>query len=98
MRAALDDATTERLAGCGGVAAVPRGRRAAAGRWGGWARRLPPVGGPLPDVARHVEQAVAVGREAAHGRGAGIAVELEVLPGELALPRVGPLLAVGVGL
>ena len=53
----------------------------------GW-RRREPVRGPLPGVSRHVEEAVAVGRVRADGRGALVAVELQVLPGELALPGV----------
>ena len=53
-----------------------------------------PLGGevvarPLPDVAGHVEQAVAVGREALHRGRALPAVRHQVLPGELALPGVG---------
>src|SRR4029079_3637717 len=53
------------------------------------------VGRPLPDVAGHVEEAVAVRRKRADRRCASEAVELEVLPGELALPRVGHHPAVG---
>ena len=46
--------------GAGTARPVPRpGRCAAAGR----VARRPPAGGPLPGVAGHVEQAVAVGRE-----------------------------------
>ena len=43
---------------------------------------------PLPDVAGHVAQAVAVRRERSDGGGAGVAIGFEVLPGELPLPRV----------
>ena len=44
-----------------------------AGPRGSWPRscgepRIEPVGGPLPDVAGHVVQAVAVGREGVHGQ------------------------------
>ena len=47
-----------------------------------------PVARPLPDVSRHVDQAVAVGRERADRRCAFIPVGLDVLPWELALPEV----------
>ncbi len=46
-------------------------------------------GGPLPDVADHVVEVVAVRRERANWRGACIAVEPEVLPREPSLPGVG---------
>ena len=46
------------------------------------------VGRPLPDVAGHVVEPVAVRGESPHRRGTHIAVGLEVLPRELALPRV----------
>src|SRR4051794_21131485 len=52
------------------------------------ARRVP-VGRPLPHVADHVVQPVAVGWERAHRRRSLIAVLLQVLPRELALPGVG---------
>ena len=44
---------------------------------------------PFPDVAGHVEQAVAVGGEGADRGRSLIAVGEQVLPGELALPGVG---------
>ncbi len=47
-----------------------------------------PVARPLPDVAAHVVEPVAVRGEAADGRRALEAVLLQVLPGELALPGV----------
>src|SRR5262249_4516914 len=66
---------------------------------------LVPVAAPLPDVAGHVVQAVAVGRERLHRRGALVAVPGRVLPRELALPAVAlrlllreGLVAPGVGL
>src|SRR5262249_30713166 len=49
---------------------------------------LVPVVAPLPDVAGHVVQAVAVGREGLHRRGALVTVPGGVLPGELPLPAV----------
>ncbi len=48
-----------------------------------------PVGRPFPDVADHVEHAVAVGRIALHRRRARPAVARQVLVQELALPGVG---------
>src|SRR6185436_14883262 len=51
----------------------------------GRARRVP-VGGPLPDVPRHIREAVAVGRKAAGGRRrAGPRLRL---PREVAVPPV----------
>jgi hypothetical protein len=47
-----------------------------------------PVRRPLPDVSGHVVEAVAVRREAPDRRRAFVPVELQVLPGELALPGV----------
>ncbi|MNF81180.1 hypothetical protein D3C84_634410 [compost metagenome] len=52
-------------------------------------RQAEPVGGPLPDVADHVEQAVAIGGKGAHGRRSLPTVVHEVLPGEPTLPVVG---------
>src|SRR5215472_3124497 len=57
-----------------------------------------PVRRPLPDVADHVVQAVAVGRERADRRGPLVAVVLRVLNGELALPGVGHPAAVRIEL
>src|SRR4029453_15243966 len=88
MRAAL-----HHLAGDGRPVA---GRGAAAVV--GVAVGLVPVAGPLPDVADHVEQAVAVGREPAHRGRPCIAVQLQVLDRELALPGVGHPAAVRVEL
>src|SRR3546814_19228338 len=50
--------------------------------------RHPPVGDVLPDVAGHVEEAVAVGREGARRRGAVEAVLPAVAGGKGALPGV----------
>ena len=52
-----------------------------------------PVVAPLPDVARHVVQPVAVGGEGVRGRGAEVAVVERVAGRELALPHVHPVLA-----
>src|SRR4029450_2132131 len=54
-----------------------------------------PIGRPLPDVPGDVVEAVPVPGEAADGRRAFETVELQVLPGELALPGVGHRLPVG---
>ena len=51
------------------------------------------VGGPLPHVAGHIEQAIAVRRVGLDRRGPLVAVEHQVLPRELALPGVGHHLA-----
>src|SRR6266446_6132460 len=48
-----------------------------------------PVGRPFPDIADHVEDAVAVRRKGAHRRGAGPAIRFEILVREGALPGVG---------
>src|SRR6266487_2430937 len=95
VRAALDHLARDVLAGLAGrVAALgavdPRvaGDAARPGGLGGMAWRVE-VAGPLPDVAGHVVQAVAVGAERPDGRGPRVPVALEVLPGELALPGVG---------
>src|SRR5690349_9078162 len=50
--------------------------------------RLVPVGRPLPDIADHVVEAVAVRRESSDGRGALVSVALQVLVWEGALPGV----------
>src|SRR4051794_22805252 len=77
VRAALDDPARYPLVG-----RRPAARLFALARREGVAR-------PLPDVAGHVIQAVAVGWEGTDRRRAGVAVEHEILPGELALPAVG---------
>src|SRR4051812_12700183 len=51
--------------------------------------RAPPVRRPLPDVPAHLEQAIAVRREAPDWAGAGEAIRSEVSPREWALPGVG---------
>ena len=96
VRAALDHAARHRLTGKGFGRGDP---------WISWhaARALhlvrvscrEPVGRPLPDVPGHLEEAVAVRLEARNGRGPLVSVQLQVLPRELALPRVGHRLAVG---
>jgi hypothetical protein len=57
-----------------------------------------PVVGPLPDIADHVEQAVAVRREGTHRRGALKAIQAAVVVGELPLKGVGHRPAAGVEL
>src|SRR5262245_52433736 len=54
-----------------------------------------PVGTPLPDVAGHVIEPIAVGRERLHRRRPLVAVLGSVLVRELALPEVGERLLVG---
>src|SRR5262245_20517506 len=55
-----------------------------------------PIARPLPDIADHVVEAVAVGLEAADRRGGGIAVLVRVVDGEDALPGIGDRLALGI--
>src|SRR3954471_886630 len=62
VRAALDDAPRDALAG-------QHPRRAARVLAGLAVLRGPVIGGPLPHVARHVVQPVAVGREGPNRRG-----------------------------
>src|SRR5258706_4415155 len=52
-----------------------------------------PVGRPFPDVADHVVEAVAVGRERGYGRSALEAVFIKVLTREFTLPGVRHVLA-----
>ena len=56
---------------------------------------LKPVRRPLPHVARHLVEPIAVRRERTHGRRAVESVRLHVLPRELALPGVAHRLPVG---
>src|SRR6516165_752382 len=55
-----------------------------------------PIARPLPDVADHVVEPVAVRLEAADRRGGGIAVLVGVVDGEDALPGIGDRLAFGI--
>src|SRR5262245_3334752 len=48
-----------------------------------------PVAGPLPDIADHVIEAVAIGRKSCDGRRAQITIGAKVLSWKLALPGVG---------
>ena len=76
VRAAFDDLAGNfdlRLAGveaCGLGPAARIVRNAARLRRVGFVLLRPPIGGPFPDVADHVVDAVAVGRECHHRRGA----------------------------
>src|SRR5262249_33390964 len=56
---------------------------------------LIPVLCPLPDIADHVEQAVASWWKGPYWSGAFVAVEAQVLDWKLALPGVGHLLPLG---
>src|SRR5215470_13452476 len=58
--------------------------------------RAIPVARPLPDIADHVVEAVAVRLEAADRCGAGVAVLVRIVDGEDALPGVGDRLALGI--
>src|SRR4029077_61112 len=52
-----------------------------------------PVARPLPDIADHVVEAVAVGRERGYGRSALEAVFIEILTREFTLPGIRHVLA-----
>ena len=54
-----------------------------------------PIAAPLPDIARRVEQAVAVGRKRFHRSRPDEAVGGRVLVRELALPEIGMIRRVG---
>src|SRR5262245_60888838 len=86
MRAALDHASRDPLAGEEVGSAAPR--------LPALLTRCEEVGCPLPDVAGHVEEPVPVRWERPDRRRAFEAVELQVLPRKLALPRVRQRLAV----
>ncbi len=75
----------------------PRGvlDRAAGGLGGGGRVVLVPVGRPLPHVAGHLEQPVAVGRERLGRRRVLPPVGLGVVVGEVALPHIGHVAAAG---
>ena len=81
------------VAALGPGAARVRGDAAGLGRVGLVLGRVP-VGRPFPDVADHVVDAVAVGRERAHRRRPRPAVGAQVLVRKVALPGVGHMPAV----
>src|ERR1700692_2700698 len=101
MRTALQDLARNFDIGLTGVvasilAAAARILRNATGFWRvGLVLRGVPVGGPFPDIADHVVDAVAVRRECVHWRRSLVAVEREVLVRECALPSVGHLAMAG---
>ena len=83
----------------GRVAAGGPGRipRLAAGELEpGQAVRAVPIGAPVPDIAAHIVQAVAIRRESGHRRGAGVAVRAGVLDREGAGPGIGAEFPVGL--
>src|SRR5262249_47933285 len=55
-----------------------------------------PIARPLPNIAHHVLEAVAVRLEAADRRGPDVAVLVGVVDGEDALPGIGDRLALGI--
>src|SRR5580704_9234597 len=57
--------------------------------------RRVPVHRPLPDIADHVVEAVAVRREGANRRGALVTVRVQVLPWKFTLPGIGHVRAAG---
>src|SRR5262245_42958904 len=101
-RAALDDLARDPDLRLAGVVAVLLGsaarisRRAASLLLAGVGVDLGvPVAGPLPDIANHVMEPVAVRRERRHRRGALEAVLLQILVWKSALPGIGHVLAAG---
>ena len=56
---------------------------------------LIPVAGPFPDIADHVEKAIAIGRIAPHRRGPFKAILGGVLEGKGALPGIGHVATIG---
>src|SRR5262245_266229 len=101
MRAALEHLARNPDAWLAGV--VARGLRAAARvlrdaaglRGVGRMLRGPPVGGPFPDIADHVVEAVAVGRKGRDRRRPFEPVLSQILVREFTLPGIGHLLAAG---
>src|SRR6185503_13295133 len=95
VRAALEHLARDADAGLAGVVArllAPAARIARHAAWLGCVGLVPrgvPVGGPFPDVADHVVEAVAVGWEGRDRRRATVAVGDQVLAWEFALPGVG---------
>src|SRR6266571_1951339 len=55
----------------------------------------PPIGGPLPDIADHVVDAVAVGRKRHHRRGTIETIFAAVFVREISLPGIGAMLSAG---
>src|SRR6266508_2825498 len=92
-RAALDDAAW-RLAGSQ-CEVLQRGS-AGIDRCLARVTRAIPIARPLPDIADHVVEAIAVRLEAADRRGPGVTVFVRIVDGEDALPAVGDRLALGV--
>src|SRR5215510_13223916 len=93
MRAALDDS-----AWClaGGQCQILQFGSARINRLLPRVTRPIPIARPLPDVADHVVEPVAVGFEAADRRSPGVAVLVGVVDGEDALPGIGDRLAFGI--
>ena len=94
VRPALDHTARDVLAWLARVVALVRRGHSWVGRDAARARDLVgvawdvPVRRPLPHVSRHVVEAVAVAWKRSDRRCAFVAVELQVLPRKLALPRV----------
>src|SRR5262245_66168450 len=95
MRAALDD-SVRRLAG--GQCQILQFGSARINRLLPRVTRPIPIARPLPDVADHDVEPVAVGFEAADRRSPGVAVLVDVVDGEDALPGIGDRLAFGIEL
>src|SRR5262249_33583728 len=93
MRAALDD-SVRRLAG--GQCQILQFGSARINRRLARMTRSKPIARPLPDIADHVVEAVAVRLEAADRRGPYVAVLVGIVDGEDALPGIGDRLALGI--
>src|SRR4051812_38961261 len=100
MRAALDHLPGNADVGCPGIVAAVLAPAAwvlgdAASFWRiGFVLPRIPVGGPFPDVADHVVDAITVRRKRRHRRGALEPVVVGILAWEFALPGVGHVTAV----
>src|SRR5574340_769710 len=81
-----------RISSIGGIGPRVRGNAARVGRCYVLAARGviggEIVGGPFPDISRHITESVAVGAEVADRGGTGETVFEEVLPREFPLPDV----------
>src|SRR5262245_39264629 len=98
MRAALHDFARDldrRHVGIVAFVSVAAfGVEACATRLGALLVLLVPICGPLPHVAGHVVEPVAIGRETSYRRSPLKTILLQILPGEFALPGVRHVLAV----
>ena len=101
MRAAFKDLARDFDLGQAGVVAVFLASAARIFRNAARLRRVglvlgrPPIGGPFPDIADHVVDAVAVRRKRHHRRGALVTVLAFIFVREISLPGIGAMLSAG---